>query len=216
MRMHSMIVMTHGFRRKPRFWWRELLVAAKLNWDLVLLAFFFLAGMIIGAVYARNADSKSLENLDFLFAGNFKARESATFLSIFTASFASSFLFVLACFLCGLSMWGIFFIPFILSFRGFGLGLTSGYLYAVYGGKGILFNLMIILPGAFVCCFSILLAAREGIRFSRLLVSCGARATDRSRLKLYALHFGTVLGITFISAGIDLLLSACFGGLFSF
>jgi stage II sporulation protein M len=129
-----------------------MMKAARLNWDLVVLSLLLLAGLAVGAVFARNSGADLLERLDFLFAGNFKARATASFLSIFSASFASAFLFIFACFLCGLSMWGIFFIPFILFFRGLGLGLTSGYLYAVYGGIGILFNLVVILPGAFFCC----------------------------------------------------------------
>ena len=193
-----------------------MMKAARLNWDLVVLSLLLLAGLAVGAVFARNSGADLLERLDFLFAGNFKARATASFLSIFSASFASAFLFIFACFLCGLSMWGIFFIPFILFFRGLGLGLTSGYLYAVYGGIGILFNLVVILPGAFFCCLSVLFAARDGIGFSRLLFSCGSRPVSRTKFKLYTLHFGAALGLACFAALLDLWLSACFGGLFSF
>lgn len=216
MSMSRVIVVARGIRKNSTFCGREMLKAARLNWELVLLALVFLAGMAVGAVYARNADTQALERMDFLFAGNFKARLTASFLSIFTASFASAFLFVFACFLCGLSMWGVLLIPFIPFFRGFGLGLTSGYLYAAYGGLGILFNLVVILPGALACCISVLLAAREGIGFSRLLASCGSKTINQAKLKIYVLQFGAILGVAFLSALIDLLLSACFGGLFSF
>ena len=196
---------------------RELLEAVRLNWEMVLLAVLLVGGMAGGALYARNADVGTLNRLDFLFAGDFQARLSEPFLSIFSASFASSFLFIFACFLCGLSMWGAFMIPLVLLFRGFGLGLTSGYLYAAYLGKGILFNLAVILPGAFICCLSILLASREGIRFSRkLAASCDTTAFERAQIKRYSLRFGAILGIAFLAAIIDLLLSACFGSLFTF
>jgi stage II sporulation protein M len=214
--MSRVMVIARGFRKKSAFCGHDMMKAARLNWELVLLAAVFLAGMAVGSVYARNADSQALDRLDFLFAGNFKARLTASFLSIFAASFASAFLFIFACFLCGLSLWGVVLIPFIPFFRGFGLGLTSGYLYAFYGIRGILFNLVVILPGAFFCCLSVLLAAREGIGFSKLLVSPGSKTVSRPRLKIYALHFGAILGVAFLSALIDLLLSACFGGLFSF
>ncbi len=214
--MRRVMVVARGFRKKSAFCGHDMIKAARLNWELVLLAAVFLAGMAVGAVYARNADPQALERMDFLFAGNFKARMTASFLSIFVASFASAFLFIFACFLCGLSLWGMLLIPFIPFFRGLGLGLTSGYLYSNYGGYGILFNLVVILPGAFFCCLSVLLAAREGIAFSRLLVSCGSKTISRSKLKIYLLHFGAVLGIAFFAALIDLLFSACFGGLFSF
>lgn len=196
---------------------QELLSSVRSHWELVVLSLFLIAGMVGGAIYVRNAGYSMLGQMDFLFAGDFKARISEPYLSIFIASFASSFLFLFACFLCGLSMWGTYMIPLVLVFRGFGLGITSGYLYAAYGGKGILFNLCIILPGAFVCCFSLLLASREGIRFSRRLASsCGSASLDRVQIRLYLLRFGAVLGMAFFAALIDLLLSACFGYLFSF
>lgn len=190
---------------------KDLLKSVQENWALVLLYLIFAAGMVLGSVFAKNTGSGTLEKLDFLFACNFKARASQSFLSVFFASFASSFLFILACFLCGLSMWGTFFIPLIPLFRGFGLGLTSGYLYSVYGAKGVLFNLLVILPGAFLCCISILMASKEGIMFSRSLASGG-----QSKIKVYLLHFGAVLGIAFSAALIDFLLSMCFSGLFYF
>ncbi|XOQ44439.1 MAG: Stage II sporulation protein M [Clostridium sp.] len=216
MSMSRVIVVARGIRKRSVSCGHDLLKAARLNWELVFLAIIFLAGMSIGAVYARNADIHALERLDFLFAGNFKARLTESFLSIFTASFASAFLFVFACFLCGLSIWGMFLIPFIPFFRGFGLGLTAGYLYACYGGKGVLFTFIVILPGAYICCLAILLAARNGIGFSHLLASLNSNKVNHTKLKIYTLRFGVALGIVFLASLIDLLLSVCFGGLFSF
>lgn len=216
MSMSRVIVVARGIRKRSVSCSHDMIKAARLNWELVFLAIVFLAGMSVGAIYARNADIHALERLDFLFAGNFKARMTEPLLSVFTASFASAFLFVFACFLCGLSIWGMFLIPFIPFFRGFGLGLTAGYLYACYGGKGILFTLTVVLPGAYLCCFAILLAARNGIVFSHLLASVNSNKMNRTKLKIYALQFGVVLGIVFLASLIDLLLSVCLGGLFSF
>lgn len=195
---------------------RELLNAVRENWGMVLLALILLTGVVLGTIYARTAGFQALDRLDFIFAGNFKARKTEPYLSIFTASFASSFLFVFTCFLCGLSMWGTIFVPAVLIFRGFGLGLTSGYLYAAYGWRGILYNLSVILPGAFFCCLSILMASMEAMRFSRLIASGSVNASARNSLKDYAGRFGIILLIACFAAGIDLLLSICFGWLFVF
>lgn len=214
--MSRVIAVTRKIRSRSAFCGHEMLASAKLHRDLVLLSIIFLAGMSVGAFYARNADAQALQRLDFLFAGNFKARVTDSYFSIFAASFASAFLFIFACFLCGMSIWGLLLIPFIPFFRGFGLGLTSGFLYSSYSWMGILFNLVVILPGALVCCLSVIFAAREGIGFSRLLMSCGSKTINRTKFKLYILHFGVALGIACLAALVDLLLSACFGGLFSF
>ena len=215
-----MVVVARRFRKSPQLMLpdgKELAETVRTNRGTVLLALLFLAGMALGAVYARNADFTVLDELDFLFASNFRIRSSTPEYSVFLASFVSSFLFLLLCFLCGLSLWGIFLIPLIPVFRGFGLGLTSGYLYAVYGGKGVLFNLIVILPGAFFCCLSILLAAKEAMGFSRMVSGHGAESgLSGAKVKLYSLHFGAYLGISFLSALCDLLFAACFGGLFSF
>lgn len=117
-------------------------------------------------------------------------------------------------------MWGMFLIPAIVFFRGFGLGLTSGYVYASYAWKGVLYNFAVILPGAFFCCIAILLAAREGIRFSRRMAANGTSAQGGviglKNLKVYLMRFGTILALAFCAALMDLLFSACFAGLFRF
>ncbi len=215
------VVIVGGRRRQrhhatAREYGGAMLRAARENRAMVWLSLVLLAGMALGAVYARSAGYETLERLDFLFAGNFKSRTTQPFLMVFSASFASSFCFILACFLGGLSIWGAFFIPAVLAFRGFGLGLTSGYLYAAYGWKGVLYNLAVVLPGAFVCCLSILAASAEGIRFSRLVASGKTHAGGKSGIRSYILRFGAVLAIACAGALLDLLFSVCFGGLFSF
>lgn len=193
-----------------------LKTAVRENRAMFLLALLFLAGMAVGAVYSRSAGLRSLSRLDFLFAGNFKARAAQPLVSIFSASFASAFIFILACFLCGLSMWGAFFIPVIPFFRGFGLGLTSGFLYAAYGWKGFFYNMAVILPGAFFCCLAILTASLEGIRYSRALANHRAAVSGEIPIKSYALRFGAILAWACIAAVLDTLMSALFGGCFSF
>lgn len=216
----SMIAIRHSFRHRPIFDKKSLIEALRTNRILVLFSLALIGGMVFGAFFARNAEMAALDKLDFLFYSNFKTRAVQSVVSIFAASFASSFIFIFICFLCGLSMWGMIIIPAVLFFRGFGLGLTSGYLYAAYGLKGILFNLAVILPGAFVCCLAILLAAREGSRFSRRIASCGSSpefgTISSQKMRLYLLRFGVILALAFSAALLDVLFSACFAGMFSF
>ncbi|HEX2985936.1 MAG TPA: stage II sporulation protein M [Caproiciproducens sp.] len=201
---------------KLRFFFQAL----RENRSMVLFSIILICGIIFGTLFARNAGEPALNKLDFIFFSNFKERASQSLVAVFSASFASSFLFILFCFLCGLSMWGMFIIPVIVFFRGFGLGLTSGYIYAYYAWKGVLFNLSVILPGAFVCCIAILLAAREGTKLSKRIAACGTSAQsgtiNRNNIRLYLLRFGAILMIAFLAALIDLLLSASFAGLFGF
>jgi stage II sporulation protein M len=194
----------------------DLKQAVTMNKTICLLALLFLIGMTVGAVVSRNAGFRSISHLDFLFAGNFKARLNQPFVAIFSASFASAFLFILACFLCGLSIWGAFLLPAIPFFRGFGLGLTSGFLYAAYGWKGFLYNLSVILPGAFLCCIAILFGTMEGIRYSRSLALHRVYAPGGKPIRIYVTRFAGILGCACVAAIIDTLMSALFGGFFSF
>mgnify|MGYP000896149257 CR=1 FL=1 len=194
----------------------DMAAAVRENRGIFFLAVLLLAGMIIGALEARNSDYNVLKRLDFLFACNYKAKTTQTFLGIFAASFASSFLFILLCFLCGLSIWGTFLIPAIPAFRGFGLGLTAGYLYFSERWFGALYHLVVILPGAFLSCLAILAASMEAIKCSRMLASHKISASERFPVRQYMLKFGMILAWACLSAVVDSTFSLVFARLFTF
>lgn len=131
------------------------------------LASFFavslILGMAFGSVYAQSAGENIYNGLDFLFTTNLEARLSQNFIGTFCACFASNFIFVLAVFLLGITPWGIPFIPLVCMFKGFGGGLSGGFLFAAYSFKGLLFYLVILLPGLFV--FSLALISQSCMAF---------------------------------------------------
>ena len=187
---------------------------------LVVLGLFLIAGLILGVIFIRNADYSLLKTLDFVFFSNVKARSALPVLSIFVASLASSFLFLLFCFLCGLSIWGAYCVPLAPLFRGFGMGITAGYLYAAYGFQGFLFHLAVILPGAFICLIAILIASRESMLFSKK-IHLGRKteeqeAQPKNNVRHFFIRFSILTGILIIGALVDVLTTVCFSGLFVF
>ena len=187
---------------------------------LVFLGLFLIAGLILGVIFIRNADYSLLKTLDFVFFSNVKARSALPVLSIFVASLASSFLFLLFCFLCGLSIWGAYCVPLAPLFRGFGMGITAGYLYAAYGFQGFLFHLAVILPGAFICLITILIASRESMLFSKK-IHLGRKteeqeAQPKNNVRHFFIRFSILTGILIIGALVDVLTTVCFSGLFVF
>ena len=149
-----------------------------------------------------------------------KARSALPVLSIFVASLASSFLFLLFCFLCGLSIWGAYCVPLAPLFRGFGMGITAGYLYAAYGFQGFLLHLAVILPGAFICLIAILIASRESMLFSKK-IHLGRKteeqeAQPKNNVRHFFIRFSILTGILIIGALVDVLTTVCFSGLFVF
>ncbi|MEE0770223.1 MAG: stage II sporulation protein M, partial [Acutalibacteraceae bacterium] len=174
---------------------------------LVFLGLFLIAGLILGVIFIRNADYSLLKTLDFVFFSNVKARSALPVLSIFVASLASSFLFLLFCFLCGLSIWGAYCVPLAPLFRGFGMGITAGYLYAAYGFQGFLFHLAVILPGAFICLIAILIASRESMLFSKK-IHLGRKteeqeAQPKNNVRHFFIRFSILTGILIIGALVD-------------
>ena len=187
---------------------------------LVFLGLFLIAGLILGVIFIRNADYSLLKTLDFVFFSNVKARSALPVLSIFVASLPSSFMFLLFCFLCGLSIWGAYCVPLAPLFRGFGMGITAGYLYAAYGFQGFLFHLAVILPGAFICLIAILIASRESMLFSKK-IHLGRKteeqeAQPKNNVRHFFIRFSILTGILIIGALVDVLTTVCFSGLFVF
>ena len=60
------------------------------------------------------------------------------------------------------------------------------------------------------------MASMEAIRLSRMIASGNKNASVQNSLKSYAGRFGIILLVACFAAGIDLLLSICFGWLFVF
>lgn len=197
---------------------KSVIQAVRENPLLVFLAFLLVLGTVLGALFARGADEALIQKLDLLFSSDVQARAVQSSGAVFIASLSSAFLFLAICFFLGLSLWGMFILPVIPLFRGFGFGLASGYLYAAYGFQGILFNAIVVLPGAFLSMLAILFAAKEGIRFSKKALS-GILGREHSRmlsLRLYAVQFGTIMILAAAAATIDLVTTICFSGAFSF
>ncbi|MFR1214491.1 MAG: stage II sporulation protein M [Acutalibacteraceae bacterium] len=129
-------------------------------------------------------------------------------------------MFLLFCFLCGLSIWGAYCVPLAPLFRGFGMGITAGYLYAAYGFQGFLFHLAVILPGAFICLIAILIASRESMLFSKK-IHLGRKteeqeAQPKNNVRHFFIRFSILTGILIIGALVDVLTTVCFSGLFVF
>ncbi len=187
---------------------------------ITLMGLFAATGVLLGALYIRHADYSLLKMLDFVFFSNIQARGTLPLLAVFTASLASSFLFLLFCFLCGLSVWGAYCVPLAPLFRGFGMGLTAGYLYATYGFSGFLFHLLVILPGAFLCLITILLGARESVLFSRKIPLGNKRRAqeepENNGVRTFFFRFSILTGVLVAGAITDTALAVCIAGFFTF
>lgn len=184
----------------------------------VLLLF---AGLATGSVYAENADTSMLESLDFLFTTNLDARLTQNFAGTFCACLASDFIFLISVYLLGFAPWGIPFMLFVMFFKGFGTGLTAGYLFISESLAGIGFYLLILLPGTFLFCIALVLFSSSAFNFSkRMFLSVISKEIPKQPLRagavVFSSRFMSSLIMTFGAAVLDTVLWTLFAGSFGF
>lgn len=185
---------------------------------LCLLAMAAIFGMITGIICICSFGTTWVvplgSMLDYHFSGGTEQP-----LSVFLASLASSFWLIVLCFLCGLSVWGFFVAPLIPFVKGIGLGLVTGYLYAVHGWSGFLACLLTVFPGALIFFFALLFAVNHSVHFSRSLfkkLSSGQPVSFSEQVKKYVFSYCKLFILVLASAGADFIGASCFNGLFSF
>lgn len=185
----------------------------------VLLAVLFLFGLLLGVLYIANADSSVLTMLDYLFFSSIETRMNHSFPLIFVASVTSSFLFLLASFLGGLTMWGSLFVPLLSILRGFGLGMTAGHVYS-FGVAGVFYQILVVLPGAMFSCFAVLFSAKESIYFSRQLNHVHHIRRNpklyapQPSVQNYAIRIGILSCLALFGALLDVFATLLFSGIF--
>lgn len=185
----------------------------------VIFTFVYACGLLMGTLSAKNADSSLLDGLNFLFTTNLSARMGQPAFSTFATSFASNFLFLLYVFLCGLAPWGMAAVYAAPAFKGFGVGLSAGYLFTTYGFKGVGFYLLVILTGTFIFSFALIIECIQAHCLScKIAKSVFTSGESMQPVSVYVRSFLFrslyMLMLTAVSALADMLLWTAFSGLF--
>ena len=205
-----------GRRRMPDF---KMII--RRHGITLIFAALLLAGLVLGAFYSRSADKNTLRSLDFLFTTNLDARLNQGAFGTFCACFASDFIFLLGVYLLGIAAWGIPFIAALLCFKGFGTGVTAGWLCVSHGLSGAGFYLLVLLPGTFVFCAALISFAVKAFAFSKhaffySLIRKTPAASLREDLLRFSSRFFSSLGVVSVAALLDTLLWTLFAGTFQF
>ncbi|MCD8026119.1 MAG: hypothetical protein LUF33_04095 [Clostridiales bacterium] len=208
-------------KNRKRLTFSDIAYFIKRYWLMLICITLLLTGLAAGSVYAQNAGQAFLNSLDFLFTTNFDVRLTQSIIGTFCACFASDFIFLFAVFLLGLAPWGLTVLPFVLLFKGFGTGLTAGYLFTEHALKGIGFYLLILLPGTFLFCVALVLFSTAAFGFSKQML-LAALSRDMPKLPLrprftsYSSQAMSALIMTFLSAVLDSILWTLLAGVFNF
>lgn len=181
--------------------------------------FVYACGLLMGSLYARSADDSLLDSLNFLFTTNLNVRMGQPFFTTFATSFGSNFIFLAFVFLCGLAPWGMSLAFLSPAFKGFGVGLSAGYLFITYGFKGVGFYLLVILTGAFLSSFALLLECIQAhylsCKIARSVFATGENVQPVSAyVRSFLLRSLYMLMLTAVASLADMLLWTAFSGLF--
>ena len=133
---------------------------------IIFLSILLLLGMVLGTISISAVNMDFIYKVDFLFLNDFKERIASSNLEIFTSSLLSLSFFSLLIEFVTLSFFCLLLIPVLIAFKGLGIGMTAGYLYLIYGLKGIAFYILILLPGIFVSSIGLIIFAAESFKFS--------------------------------------------------
>lgn len=187
----------------------------------MMFVILLLCGLAGGSVYAQRADAEMLSSLDFLFTTNLDARLTQNAVGTFCACFASDFIFLITIYLLGLAPWGIPVMPFVILFKGFGTGLTAGYLFITNSLSGLGFYLLVLLPGTFLFCIALVLFTTSAFYFSkRMFFYTVSKSLPKQTLRqgviVFSSRFMTSLIMTFCAALLDAVLWTLFAGAFNF
>jgi len=189
------------------------------NWRLLLLWGLFSFGMVLGASLIKNTDNTMVVRILDLLERYRILRESQSILECFGNAFLGSFLLSAVAYLCGLCAIGTPVIAAIPLIKGLGTGLLSGYFYANFALRGLGYSALLILPGALLSAFGILLCCNESIRQSGTMYRMAAKretTDDDGDLRLYHIRFLILLLLCVLAAVLDAVLNRAFVRFFVF
>gem|GEM_PF-4558494 len=185
-----------------------------------VLLIIFILGITVGNLVFKNSSESFFKKISDLISFNFEVRSSGSSFNIFSESIFSSFIFILVIFSIGVSAFGLALVPLIIFFKGYCTGIFQSYLLLNFGLKGLIFFILVILPGLFVSILAILLMAKEAIKmsniFSNMLLNIKPWQSDEKYVKSYLTKTGCIVILVLMSAFIDALTNFLLFRFFSF
>lgn len=169
-----------------------VITSLKKNRRILIMMLLFAAGMIIGAVSLKRADSYLSGAFSDMFSVYIRSKGSQSLGMNFINSLAVNAAFMLAVFVFGLCAVGLPLICILPIIRGVGIGMLSGYLYSNFALRGLGYCVLVIYPGLIPAIFALLLACSAGINSSyEMLLSLSSVKAQRGEgsIKIYCMRF---------------------------
>ena len=179
----------------------------------LLLAFLYLMGNVIGALYAQK---HSEGYFSYFISGYLQDHLSGDFLAVFSISFLSMLLCNIILLITGLSSIGMPVIVTAVAVKGIAVGMIAASLYIDQGLKGILAEMLLLwLPWVVQAIILISYGANSIILssgiFSNMFLHNSIRANNASRfVRQFIIYSSIGLAVSILEASFSVLFSGLF------
>lgn len=180
------------------------------------ITLLFLAGVFAGSFLYSFSDSEKMGLLRSTAENLVTGRLDRSFAENVINSFSGPFILLFICFLLGLCAVAQpveFLIPF---FHGFGAGLSVAGIYDSYGTNGIGVAALLVVPGAVISAFALIVAVREAVNMSCDIcrISFGKHGSGGNiDFRLYFIKFVILCAIITAASLVEGVMTAVFKGL---
>lgn len=182
---------------------------------IILLSMFILVGVVIGTLAICRMEVNNVPKGSYLTQEFLMTDINITLVQFILNNLKFGMLIIIICMFLGLCAIAQPVLICLLIYRGIGLGLSIAYYYILYGFKGGIISFILILPGAIISTFALIIGVRESIKMSNMVLGviignkkCGI--SDKSCIKLYVLKFIILFAIILIASIIQGLLEFFF------
>ena len=182
---------------------------------LTLLTALYFAGVFLGVILYGTLDGERLGVLNDITGSFVYGRLNHTFWETLVNSFSGAFLVLTACFWLGFSAAAQPVELLVPVFRGLGAGVSLSGMYGSFGLAGVGMSAVLIIPGAVLSAFALIIAAREALEMSGKIFSSvfGRTASGEAiDFRLYVTKFVILFIILTVSSLADSLATFIFAG----
>ncbi len=182
---------------------------------LTLLTGLYFVGVFLGVILYSALDGENLAALNDITGSFIYGRLNHTFWETLVSSFSGAFILLLLCFWLGFSAAAQPAELLVPAFRGMGAGVSLSGMYGSFGLAGVGMSAVLIIPGAVLSAFAIIIAAREALDLSGNIFASafglGARG-ESIDFRLYFTKFVILCAILAVSSLADSLATFLFAG----
>lgn len=194
---------------------KHMIPKKKTDGRLTLLTGLYFAGVFLGVILYSMLEGEALSALNDVTGSFVNGRLNHTFWETLVNSFSGAFLLLLLCFWLGFSAAAQPVELLVPAFRGLGAGVSLSGMYGSFGLKGVGMSAVLIIPGAVLSAFAVIIAAREALELSGSIFSSAlGRKTGGETIdfRLYFTKFVILCAILAVSSLTDSLATFLFAG----